>query len=444
MLKVKAEQILEGLALKIQKLVPPSRLVVGLSGGADSTLVLLSAVHLARMDRNYSVLAVHCIHGLDLDDPVWLAHNQKLCAELDVPLVTPKLHIVYGQGESPEAVSRAERYRALVENLDEHSVLLLGHQADDQVENFFLALKRGAGPHGLSGMTELIHDERGRILRPLLELRKSTIIEVIEALGYTYVFDISNTYLKFERNFVRLKVLPLLTSRFHGLEKSVLRSTKLCAYEHDLAMRYTREVFKNQVDECNLILNLEGLDVNDLALMFALLRMFLSLRLKLPAPYNTVSEAYNLCLIGADQHVALKLTSEYTLRRFQKKLYLVKDGICQPQGCYTLNYGTPLKIDDYTFELVKTELDNGFSCARVILDFDYTGKMRLHPKGRHHSREIKKLFVEYEIPSWLRNTKCVVRDEHGEILAFADVFLQHADSLPSKSKEFYRLRITRH
>ena len=151
MIESKAQQIVNDLALKVISSVNPGRIVVGLSGGADSTLALLVAVQVTKVNHSTQILAVHCIHGLDADDPVWLKHCQDLCHRLNVELVTPRLNIVYGNGRSPEEVSRAERYKALLANL-KGGVLMLGHQADDQTENFLLAMKRGAGPRGLSGM----------------------------------------------------------------------------------------------------------------------------------------------------------------------------------------------------------------------------------------------------------------------------------------------------
>ena len=276
MLKEKALQVVNELADKIIYTVAPCRLVVGLSGGADSTLALIVGKTVTVKDPRYTLLAVHCIHGLDADDPIWLAHCQKLCKKVDAQLVTPKLHIVYGNGRSPEEVSRTERYNALFSNAKDNGVLVLGHQADDQVENFLLALKRGSGPYGLSGMSFYIEDNRGRILRPLLEYSKQEIISIIEALGYDHVFDISNTYLKFERNFMRLKVLPLLRERFSGIDGSILRSAKLCSYEHDLAMRYAKENYDLAFDRDKCRLDISKFDVNDTALVTCIIRLFLN------------------------------------------------------------------------------------------------------------------------------------------------------------------------
>ena len=111
MLIQKAKRAVEELSLKIINSISPTTLVVGLSGGADSTLALIVAKHITTINPLYKVKAVHCIHGLDADDPIWFEHCTKLCQKLEVPLVTPKLNIVYGNGRSPEEVSRAERYR---------------------------------------------------------------------------------------------------------------------------------------------------------------------------------------------------------------------------------------------------------------------------------------------------------------------------------------------
>ena len=102
------------MAFRFLNTFSPTKLVVGLSGGADSTLVLLLAHHIRKLNKNFSVKAVHCVHGLDADDPIWFDHCTLLCEKLDIEISTPKLHIVYGNGVSPEDSSRKERYSALL------------------------------------------------------------------------------------------------------------------------------------------------------------------------------------------------------------------------------------------------------------------------------------------------------------------------------------------
>lgn len=442
MLKEKAEQVVTEIAQKIISSIGPSKLVVGLSGGADSTLVLLIAKKVTELDPRYSALAVHCIHGLDADDPVWFKHCHKLCESVGVEIRTPKLNIVYGNGRSPEEVSRAERYRALLDNLDEHSALLLGHQADDQIESFLLALKRGSGPYGLSGMRFMVHDDRGTLIRPLLELHKSEIIDIIEALGFSHVFDISNTYMKFERNFIRLKVLPLLRERFPGIDKSIIRSSKLCAHEHDLAMRYARDAYERAFDRQRLRLDITKLDVTDEPLMLSVLRLFLYEKLIMTPEYNAVMDALNLCRISPDQSTVIPLEEGYEVRRFRNFLYIVRPSVCNAHGQYELSAGKTLRIDDYLYSLESCE--DGFACDRVVLDFEFTGSMKLHPKKRGHSREIKKLFTEYSVPAWERNSICLVRAKGTDnVVGFGDLFITREGALENSSSLRFCLKIER-
>lgn len=418
MLKEKALQVVNELADKIIYTVAPCRLVVGLSGGADSTLALIVGKTVTVKDPRYTLLAVHCIHGLDADDPIWLAHCQKLCKKVDAQLVTPKLHIVYGNGRSPEEVSRTERYNALFSNAKDNGVLVLGHQADDQVENFLLALKRGSGPYGLSGMSFYIEDNRGRILRPLLEYSKQEIISIIEALGYDHVFDISNTYLKFERNFMRLKVLPLLRERFSGIDGSILRSAKLCSYEHDLAMRYAKENYDLAFDRDKCRLDISKFDVNDTALVTCIIRLFLNEKTLMPPEFNLVQETIRLCQSSTDQNGDI-LLGDYSVKRFKNYLYLVTKISLPEKKCYFLKKGEKLRLGSFEYAL-----SDDFVKDEVILDFNYKGSLKLKPTTRAHSREIKKLFGEYEVPVWLRGTHCLVKDrDTGAVIAFGSLFI---------------------
>lgn len=442
MLESKAQQIVEDLALKVISTVNPLRIVVGLSGGADSTLALLVAVQVTKVNPSCQILAVHCIHGLDADDPVWLKHCQNLCHKLKVELVTPRLNIVYGNGRSPEEVSRSERYKALLANL-KGGILMLGHQADDQTENFLLAMKRGAGPRGLSGMRLVVNDGRGTIVRPLLGLKKKQIEDIITALGFDYVYDISNSYLKFERNFIRLKVLPLLRERFKGVDDAIARSAELCAQEHELAMRLALATVKSA--RCEKGLDINRLPLDDEPLCLAALRCFLQEYSELPPDYSAVKAAYNLCKISPDQH-GLVMLEKKQLRRYRNLLCVITPGEAPPKGQYPLKIGESLKLGDYLYRLHPADnSDDSFyvSDDGVLLDFSYSGSLRLHPKKRNLPREIKKLMGEYQIPQWERASKCLVKTSDGLVLAFGDMFAVRTESKDKNSGQQFSLVIER-
>ena len=302
------------------------RLVVGMSGGPDSTLALVIACEL-RQHLNLEVLAVHCIHGIDPDDEIWLEHCRALCALLQVPLHTPRLNIIYGAGRSPEEVSRAERYKALLACLSAHDCLVLGHQADDQVESLLLALKRGSGPQGLSGMQLLTCDQRGVLLRPLLDLHKVEIEQLLTLLEIPFVYDLSNSYLKFERNFMRRKVLPTLRSRFAGIDKSLLRTQKLCAYEHDLAQRFVTQQLATVEKESAFppfsCFDFASLDLSDRPYVFMLLRAWLQRMAPQVVEFTLIERCYELMVKDHDKNGYVPLTgSPYVAATFLNRLYL--------------------------------------------------------------------------------------------------------------------------
>lgn len=419
--KAEAGAVVEALAQKIIDNVSPSRLVIGLSGGADSTLALLICAKVRSLMQKQgdmcTVLAVHCIHGLDADDPIWLAHCQKLCQRVHVSLVTPRLNIIYGNGRSPEEISRSERYNALLSEL-KGGLLVLGHQADDQTENLLLALKRGSGPRGLSGMRFLTRDKRGLICRPLLSLNKAQIEDIIEALGFDFVYDISNSYLKFERNFIRLKVLPLLRTRFAGVDSAILRSAKLCGDEHDLAMRYVKTFYDRCADLSEpylLKLDFSTLDLNDEPLMLSLLRMFALEVCELPPELSVLQEILSLMKEQNDQKGVIKLEN-YEVRRFRDHIYILQSLVFPERKQYTLSHGQELILGSFSYELKDSDL------PEVILDFNLHGQERLKPVGRNHSRELKKLLLEYDVPYFLRASQCVVRDSAGVALGVGNLF----------------------
>ena len=426
------------MAFKFLNTFSPTKLVVGLSGGADSTLVLLLAHHIRKLNKNFSVKAVHCVHGLDADDPIWFDHCTLLCEKLDIEISTPKLHIVYGNGVSPEDSSRKERYSALLKE-SKDGILMLGHQSDDQVENFLLALKRGSGPYGLSGMRYCIRDSRGTIVRPLLHLTKDEIIEIINALGFDYVFDISNTYMKFERNFMRLKVLPLLRERFSGIDNAILRSQKLCAYEHDLAARYALSIFKPLYDEKSASLDFSTLNLDDESLITYVMRLFISEYTLMPPELNTVLEAINLCRISNDQLALVKLEDDLFLKRYKKKLYVVKNTQKPQKGEYVLSLGEKIKLGDYTYELYVDMSNEKITSASVVLDFNYSKSIVVHPEKRAHSRDIGKLFGEFCIPVWNRDIYPLIRSVNNKdiILGLGDLFVTRE----CKNSEYSSLRL---
>jgi len=205
-------------------LIPPgSRVLVALSGGPDSVALLHLLIAL-KDELKIDVAACHVNHGLrgeeaERDEEFVRA----LCSKLNVPLFVKRVKVDRGK-RSLEEAAREERYRALVEALKEWGgdLIALGHTASDLTETILLNLTKGTGLKGLRGFLP----KRDIFIRPLFEATRGEIEEFIEEEGLPYVLDSSNLDVKFERNLLRLKVVPHLRAINPSLERAFLRAAR--------------------------------------------------------------------------------------------------------------------------------------------------------------------------------------------------------------------------
>ena len=202
-------------------LEPDGKVIVALSGGADSVALLLLLGELG-----YTCEAAHCnfhLRGEESDrDERFVRH---LCEERHIPL-----HVVHfdtarhaaGQHVSIEMAARELRYtwfEELRRKLDAQAIAV-AHHADDSIETFLLNLMRGTGINGLRG----IRPRNGHIVRPLLCLNREDILRYLEHCGQTYVTDSTNLQDEYTRNKIRLNLLPLMQEINPSVRQAFLRT----------------------------------------------------------------------------------------------------------------------------------------------------------------------------------------------------------------------------
>jgi len=213
---------------------------VALSGGVDSVVLLHLMAELHRENTALSVDAVYVNHGLSEYAGQWQSFCETLCSSLAVPFKAIKVNIETQARTSLEAQARDARYDALDTHSPKGSVLLLGQHLNDQLETFFLRLKRGSGLQGLSAMQQQRVLSSGRVcFRPLLNVTRQQIELFAEQLGIQHITDDSNSDERFDRNFLRHQVIPVLNDRFQGFEKSAARSIRLLQQQQSLLDEYT-------------------------------------------------------------------------------------------------------------------------------------------------------------------------------------------------------------
>jgi len=185
--------------------------LVGLSGGPDS-VVLLHILARLRRSLNLRLSAVYINHGIRKR----AASREErfcrdLCKQLGVPFETVAEDIpalAKREKKGLEEAARDFRY-TLFDRLTREQKLdriALGHHADDQVETVLFRLARGTGRTGLLG----IPHRRGRVIRPLLDVRKDEILKYLEDHRLTFCLDKTNRDSVYRRNYIRNKLLPAL------------------------------------------------------------------------------------------------------------------------------------------------------------------------------------------------------------------------------------------
>lgn len=220
----------------IQSFAPVLPLAVGLSGGADSTALLLACA------RRWpgQVRAVHVHHGLQAAADGFEQHCTAFCQRLDVPLVVYRLDARHAPGQSPEDAARQARYQAFevfardhIQNNAIKSIALAQH-ADDQAETLLLALSRGAGVAGLAAMPA--RWERAGLVwhRPLLQVAGAEVRRWLSAQGQAWVEDPTNTDERFTRNRIRAQLLPALDAAFPAFRDTFARSADNAAQAAEL------------------------------------------------------------------------------------------------------------------------------------------------------------------------------------------------------------------
>jgi tRNA(Ile)-lysidine synthase len=203
------------------------RVAVAFSGGADSTALLLAACE-AYPDR---VVAIHINHQLQTAAANFEAHCVTTCRALAVPLEVRRVTVECGPRQSLEAQARAIRYDTLaaVAAQVNAEVVLLAQHAQDQLETVLIALSRGAGLPGLSGMAPRFERHGVRFLRPILAVQGSQIRAWLDRLSHAYVDDPSNQDTQFTRNRIRHTVLPALEGALPGIAAAVARTAQHAA-----------------------------------------------------------------------------------------------------------------------------------------------------------------------------------------------------------------------
>jgi tRNA(Ile)-lysidine synthase len=207
-----------------------TKFIVAYSGGCDSQ-VLLHGLAQLRSKFDIEVTAAHFDHGLQDQSATWKAYCREWCVNNKIRFVTTSAKIAPGQGDSIEAIARANRYRWLGKISDSQQGVVTAHHADDQAETFLLHLFQGKGVDQLGGIAPsrpLLRGSKTRLVRPLLGFSREQLERYARINNLAWIEDPSNENHSFYRNYIRHEFLPILRSRRPGIVASLNQGAATC------------------------------------------------------------------------------------------------------------------------------------------------------------------------------------------------------------------------
>ena len=199
------------------------KVIVGLSGGADS-MVLLDLLKLL----GYHCVAAHCNFHLRGDESQRDADFvRRWCKDIDIPFRSVDFdthQYATDRKISIEMAARELRYNwfEVIRQQEDAEAIAVAHHKDDSVETLLLNLIRGTGIRGLTG----IRPKNGRVIRPLLCVSRSEIEQYLDERGIPAIFDSSNNDDRFLRNAIRLRVIPLLEQLNPSVKEAIHRTSQ--------------------------------------------------------------------------------------------------------------------------------------------------------------------------------------------------------------------------
>lgn len=401
------------------------RFVVAFSGGIDSTVLLHALAELVDA-QDQCILAVHIDHGLNKDAAIWRRHCRDFAATLGVAYEDRVVSISSDSSAGPEAAARTARYAAFAGIVQDGDCLLTAHHREDQAETLLLNLLRGSGPAGVAAIDARQRFGPGYLLRPLLRICQSEITRYAERHDLHWIDDPSNRESRFDRNFLRNEIIPLLSSRWPAANANLARSADLAREASqlldDLADIDLREHGSAQRLSIPALMQLSP------ARRRNLLRRAIRISNLPPAPATRIEQTLRELIPARGDASPLVSWPGAELRRFRDSLFLMAElpvatipgqQVLMPDGEW-LDLGPGLG----SLQLMPTQQDGiapGIARSGLQLRFRSGGE-RIRLKDRGLTHKLKKLLQQEGVLPWMRDRMPLLYAGE-QLVAVADLWI---------------------
>jgi tRNA(Ile)-lysidine synthase len=432
-------------------LKPKDSVVIGVSGGPDSVALLYALFLIA--PRYFLKLGVahlnHCLRQNDSDKDAQFV--EVLSKKYDLPCYTHKEDVQKYRIEnklSLEEAARRVRYAFLnnVADTMQYNKIAVGHHSDDNAELILMNLFRGSGTQGLSGIPPV----RGRkIIRPLIKLNRSEIMDFLIQNKLEYISDASNTDTKYFRNRVRHDLIPLLKTTYNPkISETLNRLSSIIRSEEEWIDNVVHPFFDKtvlDVQENYIILSVSILNQYHPALQRRIIRMTIEkikgdLRRIRFVHINSVigllgkSSAYGKAdlpdriRIQRDQNALYVFNDKSLLRDISKKInhsetFTFEYQVEKPDSVRIREIGATIKFTEMRIEKVSDYRNTGqhisffdkdsLSFPMVIRNFRPGDTFE--PLGAGGTQKLKKFFIDKKVPRGER-IRCPLLLSRGKII----------------------------
>ncbi len=232
---------------RFEMIEPGDKLVVGVSGGADS-VALIHALAQLQAEYNLQLVIGHLHHGIrgkEADEDAEFV--ARLAESLGLPLDAMKEDVPRAKRTMKvglEEAARRVRYEFLERLADESKAqrIAVAHTSDDQAETVLLNVLRGSGIEGLVGISPV----RGRVVRPLIQHSRREIEQYLSGVGQEWRIDASNVDTSYTRNRIRHDLIPHLQQNFNpAVKNALLTLSEIARDESGFLQSETANVFQS-------------------------------------------------------------------------------------------------------------------------------------------------------------------------------------------------------
>lgn len=380
---------------------------VAYSGGVDSHLLLVLMARLRDARRSFSVRAVHVDHSIQAESAIWAAHTRKICQALRVPLEVCQCTVESGT-QGPEASARRVRYRQFANVLQKDEHLLLAQHAEDQAETFLLQALRGSGPDGLAGIPAKRTFGRGTMVRPLLSCSQQSLLDEARRLELDWVEDPSNQQVQFDRNFLRLNIMPLIKSRWPAAAQTLSRAAMRSASTSKALIGVAQQDLDSVKVAGKPELRLSALKKLPRERAFTAIRLWVRQRgLQMPRLQDLRQVHSDLINARHDSNGIVNVR-QYEFRRHRDSLYLLMPQVAQQAFRYT--WKAPFE-DLFIVETGSTI--TLAECFRQGIRLPESGSVTLKSRAGGElirlgnpafHKSVKKILQESSVPPWQRES----------------------------------------